>query len=131
MIFVVGPSNGGKSTLVRGVVPEFPTLRVLDLDAEDDRSVALIRARGGDLGGWEGRWRRNVECLRLAESTPTIIDLVVDVGAGSLQTAEGRRFFVERGGPQLRSWHRGWWSTGAIPDGMPRSSGKPSIRTSA
>jgi shikimate kinase len=97
MIFVVGPSRAGKSTLVSAVVPEFSTLRLLDLDAEEDRCVAKIRAKGGQPGGWEDRWRRNLECLRLGGATPPGVDSIVDVGAGSLQTAEGRSFFVERG----------------------------------
>lgn len=95
IIFVVGPSRGGKTTLVRRVLPEFSTLQLLDLDAEEDRRVPLIQAKGGDAGGWEGRWRRNLECLQLTEASG--VDFIVDVGAGSLQTADGRRFFVERG----------------------------------
>jgi shikimate kinase len=86
-IFVVGPSRGGKTTLLSKVSPEFATLRLLDLDAEE----------GGRSGGWEDRWRRNLECLRLAEANPRGVDSIVDVGAGSLQTPEGRRFFAERG----------------------------------
>jgi hypothetical protein len=72
---------------VSKVLPEFATLRLLDLDAEEL----------GRSGGWGDRWRRNLECLRLAEASASGVDLIVDVGAGSLQTAEGRDFFVERG----------------------------------
>jgi hypothetical protein len=68
-------------------LPEFATLRLLALDAEEV----------GQSGGWEDRWRRNLECLRFAEANPPGIDSIVDVGAGSLQTAQGRDFFVERG----------------------------------
>jgi hypothetical protein len=97
MIFVVGPSRGGKTTLVSAVLPQFPTLRLLDLDAEEERCVSFIRSKGGQPGGWEDRWRRNKECLRLADVSPPDTDLIVDVGAGSLETAEGRRFFIARG----------------------------------
>ena len=66
MIFVVGPSRSGKTTLLNAVIRRFPRLRLLDLDDEERRSVKLISAAGGDPGGWEGRWSRNMECLRLA-----------------------------------------------------------------
>jgi shikimate kinase len=95
MIFVVGPSGGGKTTLLNAILPEFPVLELLDLDAEEIHCVKLILARGDDPRGWEGRWRRNLECLLKAEARPDV-DVIVDVGAGSLETADGRRFFVER-----------------------------------
>ena len=91
IIFVVGPSRGGKTTLLSRVLPGFSALQLLDLDAEENR----IQGNGGGAEGWEGRWRRNLGCLRRLEASGG--DFIVDVGAGSLQTAEGRRFFVQRG----------------------------------
>jgi shikimate kinase len=84
-IFVIGPSRAGKSTLIRAVLPEFPSLRLLDLDAEETSCV----------GGWEDRWRRDSQRIRTAEAEPG--DVIIDVGAGSLETAEGRQFVAERG----------------------------------
>ncbi len=94
MIVLVGPSRGGKTALLTALLPEFPGLRVLDLDEDENRRVPLVVAAGGDPGGWSGRWRRNLEALQAAESGSGTV--VVDVGAGSLQTEEGRRFFVAR-----------------------------------
>ena len=94
MIFVVGPSRAGKTTLIERVLSEFAEVRLLDLDAEEIRSVNLIRARGGDPGGWEERWHRNLESIGREQAVGG--DLIVDVGAGSLQTEEGRSFFIAR-----------------------------------
>ncbi len=94
-IFVIGPSRVGKTALLRAVLPEFPTLRLLELDADERLRVAAIRTSGGDPGGWEARWHRNLECIRVAESSGGCS--IVDVGAGSLQTDAATRFFVEHG----------------------------------
>ena len=83
-----------KDNLIGRVLGEFSELRLLDLDAEDGRSVKLIQAAGGDPDGWVGRWCRDVECIRREESIGG--DLIVDVGAGSLQTREGQCFFIAR-----------------------------------
>lgn len=80
--------------MLAAVLPEFASLVLLDLDAEEDRSVAAIHATGGDPDGWEARWQRSLECLRGAEGH--VRDFLVDVGAGALQTAEGRDFFAKR-----------------------------------
>jgi len=97
MVFVIGPSRSGKTTLMARVLPEFPNTEVLDLDAEEIRRVGPGRSGMAQTGGWEGRWRRNEALLIAAEQRPRETDVVVDVGAGSLQTSEGRRFFIERG----------------------------------
>jgi len=94
MIFVVGPSRVGKTTLIGKVLDGFPGVRVLDLDDEENRSARLISANGGNPGGWEERWLRNIESIRREEAVGD--DLIVDVGAGSLQTVEGRQFFIDR-----------------------------------
>ena len=95
LISIVGPSRGGKSTLLARVLPDFPNLILLDLDAEENRAVAAIRTAGGEPGEWDARWRRNLVLLTEADTAPGHV--VADVGAGSLQTNEGRRFFIERG----------------------------------
>lgn len=95
LILVVGPSRSGKSTLLWAVLPEFSTLTLLDLDAEENRATARRAAIGEELGGWDARWKRNRLLLEAAEVAPG--NVIVDVGAGSLQTEDGRRFFVERG----------------------------------
>ena len=94
LISVVGPSRSGKSTLIAKVRPEFPTFIFLDLDAEEERAVTSISAKGENPGGWVGRWSRNLALLRKVDVGPRHV--LVDVGAGSLQTKEGRRFFIDR-----------------------------------
>jgi shikimate kinase len=95
LIFVVGPSKSGKTSLIRAIAPEFPTLKVLDLDLEEERCVSRIKDAGGNPGGWDDRWRRNQEFLMKAEDGKS--NAIVDVGAGSLQTAKGQSFFIRRG----------------------------------
>ena len=90
MIFVVGPSRGGKTTLLRLVLPEFPTLTLLDLDAEE-------RPLLPGVGGWPRRWRRDFARIQAAAAAQPGGEVIVDVGAGSRQTAEGQQFFTENG----------------------------------
>lgn len=52
-------------------------------------------------GGWLGRWRRNLESIGRAERT---FHTIVDVGARSLQTDEGIRFFVEHKDQTISVW---------------------------
>jgi shikimate kinase len=97
VIVIVGPSRGGKTTLLKGVLDDFPNLALVDLDAEEIRAVASILASGGDPDGWEARWQRNREALARAEARHGTNNIIVDVGAGSLQTREGRAFFLGHG----------------------------------
>jgi len=94
MVFVVGPSRGGKTTLIGLALPEFPNAEVLDLDAEERERFG---PGSSGTGGWEGRWQRNAVLLTAAERRSRETDVIVDVGAGSLQTPEGRRYFIRRG----------------------------------
>ncbi len=94
MVFVVGPSGGGKTTLIARALPEFPNAEVLDLDAAESKRFG---PGSSGTGGWEGRWRRNAVLLTAAERRSRETDVIADVGAGSLETSEGRRFFIERG----------------------------------
>jgi predicted kinase len=97
MIFVVGPSRGGKSTLVSAVAPEFPALRVLDLDAEEKDQT----------GGWEDRWHRNLECLRQAEASPSSMDLIVDVGRVRSKPRRAGVSLLNRDNSRLECLRRG------------------------
>jgi hypothetical protein len=106
LISIIGPSKGGKSTLLKAVLPDFPNVTLLDLDAEENRAVACINAEGGDPDGWEARWDRNFILLQGAEVCPNYV--IADVGAGSLQTDQGRLFFVERR-EQLIAVVAPWW----------------------
>lgn len=89
---MVGPSRGGKN--IACALPELPNAEVLDLDAE---GADKFGPGSSGEGGWEGRWQRNAALLIAAEQRSRETDLLVDVGAGSLQTSQGRRFFIERG----------------------------------
>lgn len=97
MIAVVGPSRGGKTTLLKRVLADFSHFILIDLDAEDNHAVDAILASGGNPGGWEARWERNREAIARAEASCGTANIIVDVGAGSLQTSEGRSFFSEHG----------------------------------
>ena len=91
LIFIVGPSGVGKTTLlakVRGALD----IEVLDLDEEEIKSGSTEWALG-----WEARrWLRDKSRLADAEKRAMSCDIVIDVGAGSLQTPEGRAYFQAR-----------------------------------
>lgn len=62
---------------------------VFDLDAVDNRSGMVDWAIG-----WETRrWARDVQRLAQISTEAQSRHIVVDVGAGSLQTPEGRAYF--------------------------------------
>src|SRR5512145_1890572 len=84
LAFVIGPSGVGKSTLLRRLAFES-----FDLDDTDRKSGK------GDWGvGWEDRrWERDAERLAVLATMVESRDVVVDVGAGSIQTAAGRSYF--------------------------------------
>ena len=94
MVFVAGPSRGGKTTLIARVLPELSNAEVLDLDAAERKRFG---PGSSGTGGWEGRWRRNKALLIAAEQRSQVTNVIVDVGAGSLQTSEGRCYFIDRG----------------------------------
>jgi shikimate kinase len=95
LCFVVGPSRAGKTTLIRRFLTTRSHVDLLDLDEEENRIVGQNRSGHASAGGWEGRWLRD-EARLLAARGRTDRLTIVDVGAGSLQTPQGRQYFLDR-----------------------------------
>lgn len=92
LLFVVGPSGVGTTTFLAKARSAL-SIEILDLDAEDNKSGAVEWGEG-----WESRrWARDVRRLARAEEQAKSSDVVVDVGAGSLQTPDGRSYFQTHG----------------------------------
>jgi shikimate kinase len=84
LAFVIGPSGVGKSTLLGRL-----SFEVFDLD-DVDRKCGEVDWHVG----WKNRrWERDAERLAVLATTVESRDVVVDVGAGSLETAPGRSYF--------------------------------------
>jgi hypothetical protein len=69
-------------------------LNLFDVDAHENEAVAALRARGGNPGGWEGRWDRAFPVLDERERSDT--PWIVDMGAGTLQSSRARQFVRQR-----------------------------------
>jgi hypothetical protein len=88
LAFVIGPSGAGKTTLLGRARLALP-IEVLDLDKEDLTSEWLV--------GWgDRRWERDSPRLAAAEERSRNHGVVADVGAGSLQSLNGRNYFRQR-----------------------------------
>ena len=94
LISLVGPSRAGKTTLLDMVRPELPNVEVLSLDEAERNALAAITAADERIGGWEQRWERSQTLLQEADRALDLV--VVDVGAGSLETPAARQFFIDR-----------------------------------
>ena len=95
LVFFVGPSKVGKTTLLRGLMPYFQGATLIDLDKEENAAVSRLQKAGIDPGGWAGRWNRCRSVLDKVEQEQRAIgDLAfVDVGAGCLQTEAALQYF--------------------------------------
>ena len=89
LVYVVGPSGVGKTTLLASAKMTL-AIEILDLDAEDLDSGATEWGQGWEIR----RWRRDSRRLDAAERKAGTHDIIVDVGAGSLQTCEGQAHFL-------------------------------------
>lgn len=92
IIYVVGPSRAGKSTLIGLIRDRFKKVSFVDLDYENNIAVEALRDTGTPDSGWEGRWSRDQATIQKIEEEGK--DAVVDVGAGSLQTETARQYFT-------------------------------------
>jgi len=95
LVFIIGPSGAGKSFLLDRVKPLLPGVAFVDLDTEEDKAIKDMEA--SQIRGWDGRWERGTEILRRLEVKANVGNpVVVDVGAGSLQTDAAFRYFRDR-----------------------------------
>jgi shikimate kinase len=90
--FLIGPSRAGKSTLSNQIADQFPNIIFMNLDDEVKKIEDRLRNSGvNNLGGWPGRWERSLVIFNEADREGK--DVVVDVGAGSLQTPMAFQYF--------------------------------------
>jgi shikimate kinase len=87
--FLIGPSRAGKSTLSRAISAQFPEIAFIDLDLRVNEMETQLATPPND--GWPGRWNRSIAIFDEAEQNHK--DVVMDVGAGSLQTPEAFEYF--------------------------------------
>jgi shikimate kinase len=88
--FLIGPSHAGKSTLSRAIADQFPGIAFVDLDLKINEVEAQLPVHPVD--GWPGRWKRCIAIFDNVERNHAHV--VMDVGAGSLQTLEAFDYFV-------------------------------------
>jgi shikimate kinase len=99
LTFVVGPSRAGKSTLVKKTAGRFPSTAFVNLDHE---IAQLGDQETAGLGGWEGRWQQS---RAIFDRTGTDAkDVVIDVGAGSLQTPKAFHYFGQHVSDIILIW---------------------------
>ncbi|MBI4447180.1 MAG: hypothetical protein HY645_14895 [Acidobacteria bacterium] len=95
VVLLIGPSRAGKSTLAKRIIPFFPSSETFDLDELVERRRQREKAVGIQDAGWPQFWSRSLaelEDLNGRFQGPGSLAIVA-VGAGSLQTDEGRGYF--------------------------------------
>ncbi len=98
VIYVVGPSGAGKSALCKKLAEQGTHFIHVSLDAQVKRyaGVAHLNEIVHLPDGWAKFWNY---CLQALHQICQIKDdniYLVDAGAGSLQTEQGRNYFIER-----------------------------------
>lgn len=94
-VYLVGPSGGGKSTLCKALIASDARFLSVSLDKEVKRIAPGFEIHNPE--DWDIRWIYCKQALQelSKRATPNQIYLI-DTGAGALQTAEGRVYFIER-----------------------------------
>jgi len=94
-VYVVGPSGAGKSTLCEALMASDARFLSVSLDKEVKRIAPDFKIQKPE--DWDIRWNYCKHALQELSKhvTPNHICLI-DTGAGALQTADGRAYFIER-----------------------------------
>lgn len=90
-LFVIGPSGVGKSTLTNELSVRLESVLAVDLDSEIKRRYPSEFARAHH--DWERFWDLSISCIEDLKAQGNHEFLVIDVGAGSLQSRRAPEFF--------------------------------------
>ena len=88
--FILGPSGVGKSTLLRGLATKFTHAITKELDAEVRAACPELFQPGGLE--WNRFWQVSLTCIWRLQSN-TSVPVIIDVGAGSLETPDALNYF--------------------------------------
>jgi shikimate kinase len=90
--FLIGPSGVGKTTLTTELIKRLEKVQVAELDMEVKRKYPKEYCSASE--DWERFWDCSISCIQdLQAQTGADSYLVVDVGAGSLQSVRAKDFF--------------------------------------
>jgi guanylate kinase len=108
IIFVVGPSRAGKSTLSNKMSSSDKRFLHKNLDEIMRLDIGVERADQlpSVLNGWGPFWEKAKDTIDHLESEFSDSEKIIllDIGAGGLQTQEGRRFFVDHADQLVCVW---------------------------
>jgi shikimate kinase len=97
VVLLIGPSRAGKSTLGKRAVGMLPKAEFFDLDMLVEKRRQYDKAQGVQDAGWAQFWHRSQAELQALEAKHAGADgiAIIAVGAGSLQTSEGRAYIQQ------------------------------------
>jgi len=90
-IFLIGPSGVGKTKLAQEVLQCSDDIKILDLDREIKKSFPATYFLAHQ--DWEKFWDASMCCIQDNQTDDERQFLIVDVGAGSLQSKRAIGFF--------------------------------------
>ncbi|MDG4548809.1 MAG: AAA family ATPase [Candidatus Contendobacter sp.] len=90
-IFLIGPSGVGKTKLAQKVLQFSDNVKVVDLDNEIKKAFPTIYFMA--YQNWERFWEASIRCIQENQTDNERQFLIVDVGAGSLQSRRAPEFF--------------------------------------
>jgi shikimate kinase len=96
LIYVIGPSGVGKTTIIREAQEKLPAIVSVDVDSYIKSKDSALYSNPGDR--WSDFWAMSLNCFEeYAERFGSSKELcVLDVGAGSLQTDGALTFFFDK-----------------------------------
>ncbi len=90
-IFLIGPSGVGKTKLTQKLLQFSDDVRVVELDKEIKKKFPAIYSMPDQ--DWEKFWDASMSCIQDNQTGNERQFLVIDVGAGSLQSKRASNFF--------------------------------------